>query len=134
MLTGLPSDLELTTRIARDMDDKSVVNIAGELTLRELLALYGLADVLVTADSGPGHFASLTPIHTVAMFGPETPALYGPLGDRATVIYKNLACSPCLTAINHRNSPCRDNRCMQRIFVEEIHDAVLRSIETHRRR
>jgi ADP-heptose:LPS heptosyltransferase len=32
------------------------------LTLRDLLVLYTLADVLVTNDSGPGHFSSLTPI------------------------------------------------------------------------
>ena len=45
--------------------------------MRELLTLYTLADVLVTNDSGPAHFASLTPVHTVVLFGPETPLLFG---------------------------------------------------------
>ena len=32
--------------------------------------------MLVTNESGPTHFATLTPIRVVALFEPETPALY----------------------------------------------------------
>jgi ADP-heptose:LPS heptosyltransferase len=92
--------------------------------LRELLTLYSMADVLVTNDSGPGHFASLTPVHAVVMFGPETPRLFGPLAASTTVIWKELACSPCVSVFNHRLSPCRNNVCMQLITVDEVFDAV----------
>ena len=40
------------------------------------MVLYGLADVMVTNDSGPAHFASLTTIHTVTLFGPDFPFPY----------------------------------------------------------
>ena len=35
-------------------------------------------------------------------------------------LYAGLACSPCLSALNHRNSPCADNKCLQAITVEEV--------------
>ena len=87
--------------------------LAGRTTLRELFAVYDACDVLLTNDSGPGHFSSLTDIHTIVLFGPETPALYGPLGRNAHVLYTGLACSPCVNALNHRFSPCQNNVCMQ---------------------
>jgi len=52
--------------------------LAGRTTLRQLVIAYGLAEVLVTNDSGPAHFAALTEIDVVALFGPETPLLFSP--------------------------------------------------------
>jgi ADP-heptose:LPS heptosyltransferase len=102
-------------------------SLAGKTTLRQLLVLYGLADVLVTNDSGPAHFAALTPIHTVTLFGPETPTLFAALTPRNTALWAGLACSPCVSALNNRQSACTDNVCMQRITVEQVFDAVCAS-------
>jgi ADP-heptose:LPS heptosyltransferase len=110
--------------VARQLASERVVCLAGKTTLRELLVLYGLADVLVTNDSGPGHFASMTDIQSIVLFGPETPALFGPIGGRGKTLYANLACSPCVNVFNHRFSPCRNNRCMQAISVDEVFHAV----------
>ena len=74
---------------------------------------------MVTNDSGPGHFSSVTPLPTVVLFGPETPALYGSLGNSLPV-FAGLACSPCVSAANHRKTPCKDNVCMQSIQVSEV--------------
>ena len=79
------------------------------------------AQLLITNDGGPGHFASLTPIRTLVFFGPETGKLYGPLGSRATVLESGLACSPCLSAYNHRQTFCDgDNQCLQRIAPDPV--------------
>ena len=94
--------------------------LAARTTLRELLVLYTLADVLVTNDSGPGHFASLTDVDSIVLFGPETPAVFGPLGARSQAVTASLACSPCVNAYNHRFSPCRFNACMHAIEVDEV--------------
>jgi len=89
--------------------------------VRELVALLGRAALLVTNDGGPAQFSSLTAVPTVALFGPETPALYGPLGDHASCLHLGLPCSPCLTAYNHRNSPCDgDNQCLKRIAPDAV--------------
>ena len=78
---------------------------------------------MVTNDSGPGHFAAVTDMHTFVIFGPETPALYGSLG-KTTPIYAGLACSPCVSAANHRKTACRDNVCLQVIKPQQVFMAI----------
>ncbi len=121
VLTGAPTEQAgaeaLAAQIARP---GRVICLAGRTTLREVFALYTLSAVLVTNDSGPGHFASLTPIGEVVLFGPETPHLYGPLGARKIAVTAGLACSPCVNMLNHRFSPCRDAQCMKRITPDRV--------------
>ena len=123
-VTGAPSEQAAAERVCRDIGSDRAVSLAGKTTLRELLTSYTLADVLVTNDSGPAHFASLTPVSTVVLFGPETPRLFGSLAPGTTIIWKELACSPCVSVFNHRLSPCRNNVCMQTITVDEVFAAV----------
>jgi ADP-heptose:LPS heptosyltransferase len=124
ILTGAPSEREVADQLCREMGSARVRSMAGQTSLRELLTLYTLADVLVTNDSGPGHFSALTPIRAIVLFGPETPRLFGPLTPASTVIWKELACSPCVSVFNHRLSPCTNNICMQQITVDEVFEAV----------
>jgi ADP-heptose:LPS heptosyltransferase len=127
-VTGAPSEREAADRLCSTIGSGRAISFAGQTTLRELLALYTAADVLVTNDSGPAHFASLTPVHTVVLFGPETPRLFGSLAPATTIIWKELACSPCVSVFNHRLSPCRNNVCMQMITVDEVFEAVRTAI------
>jgi ADP-heptose:LPS heptosyltransferase len=131
-VTGAPAEQAAADALCRAVDERRAISFAGRTTLRELLTLYSAADVLVTNDSGPAHFASLTPIHTVVLFGPETPRLFGTLAPAATVIWKELACSPCVSVFNHRLSPCRNNVCMQAITVNEVFAAVGAALATRR--
>lgn len=124
VVTGAPTEQEAAEVLCRQIGSTRAISVAGKTTLRELLTLYTLADVLVTNDSGPAHFASLTPISTVVLFGPETPRLFGALSPSTVVIWKELACSPCVSVFNHRFSPCRNNVCMQSITVDEVSAAV----------
>jgi ADP-heptose:LPS heptosyltransferase len=123
-ITGAPSERESAEKVCLEIGSDRTVCLAGKTTLRELLVLYTLADILVTNDSGPGHFASMTDIHSIVLYGPETPALFGAIGGRSHIIHAGLACSPCVNAFNHRFSPCKNNRCMQSISVEEVYQAV----------
>ena len=64
---------------------------------------------------------------TIALFGPESPLLYGPVGNGHMVFYKRVHCSPCLTVANDKTPPCRGNNiCMSAISVEEVFAAVER--------
>ena len=130
--SGAPSEREAAGALARAVGSPRAFSLAGVTSLRQLLVLYTIADVLVTNDSGPGHFSSLTDIDTIVLFGPETPALYGPLGRRAGVLYAQLACSPCVNALNHRFSPCRNNVCMQMITVDQVLERVSAALRRRR--
>jgi ADP-heptose:LPS heptosyltransferase len=124
-ITGAPSEREAAEGVARAIGPaERCVSTAGHTTLRQLMVLYAMADVLVTNDSGPGHFSSMTPVDTVVLFGPETPLLFGPLGRHTHVIWKRLSCSPCVNVMNHRFSPCNNNVCMQEIGVDQVYEKV----------
>ena len=123
-VTGARSEQPAAEAVCAAIGGGRAISVAGKTSLRELLTLYTLAEVLVTNDSGPAHFASLTDVHTIVLFGPETPRLFGSLAPSTTIIWKELACSPCVSVFNHRLSPCRNNVCMQSITVDEVFDAV----------
>jgi len=127
--TGSLAEASKTAGLVNEIASSRVFSTAGKTTLRELLALYNLADVLVTNDSGPAHFATLTDIHTVVLFGPETPKLFGVLLPRCATITAGLACSPCVSATNNRQTSCRDNVCMKSISVETVFAAVGEALE-----
>ncbi|MBF8274629.1 MAG: rfaF [Magnetococcales bacterium] len=120
LLTGAPSEGMALEKLREKISDPRVVNMAGRTTLETLIDLYAIAHLMVTNDSGPVHFSSVTDIPLLALFGPETPRLFGPVSPHARVIYHPLACSPCVSVYNQKRSPCTDNRCMSSITVEEV--------------
>jgi len=124
VLTGTEAEKTKAEDIRNSLNSERCLNLAGLTTFSELMTLYSIADLLVTNDSGPVHFSSLTDIHSLALFGPETPKLYGPLGKNNHVFYADFSCSPCVSAFNHRKSPCQNNLCLQSIAVDEIFDRI----------
>jgi ADP-heptose:LPS heptosyltransferase len=123
LITGSPAEFAYVEKVRVVANIKNALNFAGQVSFTELPPLYTLSDVMVTNDSGPGHFSAVTPLRTVVLFGPETPALYGSIGN-SIAITANLACSPCVSAANHRKTPCQDNVCMQAITVAQVLDKV----------
>jgi ADP-heptose:LPS heptosyltransferase len=121
-LIGLRDDALLAQSLKTQTASEFCIDLTGYTrSIRELLMLFHGAHLLITNDGGPGHFASLTPIRTMVFFGPETGKLYGPLGPRATILESGLACSPCLSAYNHRQTFCDgDNQCLKRIAPDPV--------------
>ena len=121
-LIGLKDDAQLATDLISKIKHEACVDLTGYTrSIRELLMLMHAAQLLITNDGGPGHFATLTPIQTMVFFGPETGKLYGPLGSRNTVLESGIACSPCLSAYNHRLTFCDgDNQCLKRIAPDPV--------------
>lgn len=128
VITGTKSEKKYADIICNAVDSERCVNFAGKTTFFELIDLYSVSDVLITNDSGPVHFSSMVDIKTFAFFGPETPKLYGPLGEYCHVFYSNFACSPCISAFNHRKSPCSNNLCLKAISVTEVYNEVRKKI------
>ncbi|MCF8209005.1 MAG: glycosyltransferase family 9 protein, partial [Rhodoferax sp.] len=127
-LIGLKEDALLAKDLMSKVQSDLCIDLTGYTrSIRELLMLFHLASLLITNDGGPGHFATLTPIQTMVFFGPETGRLYGPLGIRNRVLESGIACSPCLSAYNHRLTFCDgDNQCLKRIAPDPVlADALL---------
>jgi ADP-heptose:LPS heptosyltransferase len=123
---GLPADKPLARSLVVQLNHEAALDLTGYTkNIRELLVLFFYAKLLITNDGGPGHFAALTPIHTIMFFGPETPALYAPLssslGGESVALFAGTPCSPCLTAYNHRTSSCDgDNVCLKEITPNQV--------------
>jgi ADP-heptose:LPS heptosyltransferase len=121
-IIGLKQDKEIAAEIVSHCRSANCIDLTGYTkTVRELMLLFHLASLLITNDGGPGHFAAMTPIPAIIFYGPETPALYGSLDGESINLYASLSCSPCLTAYNHRKSPCDgDNQCLKSIHPETV--------------
>jgi ADP-heptose:LPS heptosyltransferase len=124
ILMGAGADWEATNQVHQALDQERCIQFTGQTTFPELMDLFSVSDLLITNDSGPAHFASLTAIRNFVFFGPETPRLYKPLGETTHILYSDFPCSPCLTAFNHRNTPCKNNKCLQVILVEEVYNLI----------
>jgi ADP-heptose:LPS heptosyltransferase len=129
---GLGSDRDLARTVLSRCRSPFCIDLTGYTkSVRELLALFCLGALLITNDGGPGQFAAMTPIPTIIFFGPETPVLYGPMDEKAVIFHAPLSCSPCLTAFNHRNSPCDgDNVCLKSILPDQVLNRALKILET----
>ena len=119
LLTGAPAEFEGAQSLRNRVNNPRCINFAGGVKFLQLPHLYSVSAFMLTNDSGPAHFASITDMHTFVIFGPETPALYGSLGP-STPIFAGMACSPCVSAANHRKTPCSDNQCIQVITPDWV--------------
>ncbi len=99
-------------------------NCAGLLSLGEFIALLERSRLLITNDSAPMHLAAAAGTRSIALFGPESPRFYGPLGG-GTAIYKALPCSPCLNVYAAKVFICPyQAQCMRDISVDEVLAAI----------
>ncbi len=130
-VVGLAADKALAATILSDCNHPACIDLTGYTrTVKELMLIFQFSELLITNDGGPGQFAALTPVPTIIFYGPETPDLYGPADDKATLFYNPLPCSPCLTAYNHRNSPCDgDNLCLKQIPPQQVLKKALQILE-----
>jgi ADP-heptose:LPS heptosyltransferase len=129
-IIGLPGDKGLAKTIQEHCRSPLCIDLTGYTkTIRELLVIFHFSSLLITNDGGPGQFAVMTPIRSILFFGPETPELYGPNDAATKVFFSGIACSPCLTAYNHRNSPCDgDNQCLKVIKPDTVLACALKML------
>lgn len=99
----------------------SVINLAGQTSLRELIALIESCSLFLTNDSGPMHVADALGVPLIALFGSTNDRTTGPYRSKHFLIHKRVPCSPCY----RRECPLIDFPCMSQISVEEVYQAIL---------
>ncbi len=95
-LTAAPEarEMEMAERILSAVR-LPVMDLAGQLTLKELAALIQQAKLLIGVDSAPMHMASALQTPTVALFGPSGEHEWGPWMNPARIITTQHTCRPC---------------------------------------
>ena len=132
LIVGVRSEKPDAQYICSRVESPRVLDLTGQTTMTELLHVFDVSQVLVTNDSGPAHFAALTHIHVIVVFGPEIPERYRPLATSSDVVHTGFTCSPCIGPYNQRLSPCNDNLCLKTVNVQEVATLVRARLEAGR--
>lgn len=126
VLIGSPGERDYVASICDDIPSDTVLNLAGQTSLKELLSVIKNASLVITNDTGPMHMASALGVSTVALFGPCSPDQYA-VHNKVIPVYQNLYCSPCVHEFDV--PPCHgDNQCMKQIRLESVMDAVVKAL------
>lgn len=73
-----------------------VIDLAGQLSLKEMAALSARAKLFVGVDSAPMHIAAAMGTPTVALFGPSGDIEWGPWRTAHRIVTSNAhPCRPC---------------------------------------
>ncbi len=123
LIFGSAAEKPLAEGIASLMEHTPTI-VAGETSLRQLMALLTRCRLIVSNDSGPMHLAAAMGVPLVALFGSTSQRTTGPLGTRIRVVKRAVECSPC----GRRECPI-DFRCMNGISVEEVFRATLELVK-----
>lgn len=125
VLLGAPDERAITTAV-RDAAGGRGLDLAGATDVAVLGAVLARMAVVVSNDSAPMHVASALGVPQVAIFCATVPGQgYGPLGARAVVVDKDLACRPCGRHGGER-CPRGTDDCMELIEVAEVREAIER--------
>jgi heptosyltransferase-2 len=112
-------------------DSKShLISLAEKpVNLGELKALFSMADLVITNDTGPRHIAVALGRRIVTLFGPNNPVWTDTNYENEIQIIGNVYCAPC------HNPECRKNRrfCMESITVETVCNAARQLLENNRK-
>ncbi|MFO0982051.1 MAG: glycosyltransferase family 9 protein [Planctomycetota bacterium] len=133
VVTGGERERDLALAAAQAIGGRAL-SLAGKLTLQELIELVAQCDLLVSNDTAPVHLAGAVLANVIALYGPNTPLLYGPVHARGRAIHHALPCSPCLTNMNMKSSSCRMPACVLGIEVEEVMREARRLLSSSRAR
>lgn len=118
VLTGGPDQRELqkVSRIV-NLCRLRPINLAGQLTLKQMAALSHRCQLFIGVDTAPMHIAAAVGIPVVALFGPSSDKSWGPWGEGHIIIKKDMPCRPC------GKDGCRGSKksqCLEEITVGEV--------------
>lgn len=114
-LFGSRQDASVTRAIQAQTGGRCL-DLGGRTTLAEAIDLLALTTAVVSNDSGLMHVAAALGRPMIAIFGSSDPHHTPPLSQRARILYRGLACSPCF----RRECPYGHYRCLREIGPQEV--------------
>jgi heptosyltransferase-2 len=129
ILIGGPVDESVGRTLARLCP--AVIDWTGSLSLMQVAALLGEADLFIGGDSGPAHVAAAMGTPSVVLFsGTNRVECWRPLGQEVHVLRRAVPCSPC-----HMNvCPIAGHPCMSEISPAEVFDTARQIVKDSTRR
>jgi ADP-heptose:LPS heptosyltransferase/GT2 family glycosyltransferase len=135
LLIGGRDDEEKANWIMRQVDRPDrVVSVAGQVPLRELPRLLAACALFIGGNSGPKHIAAASGVPTIGIHsGVVDPGEWGPMGERAVALYRDMSCAPCFLA---KPEQCpRGLACVEMLDPALVHQQarmfLARPVERH---
>ncbi len=76
-----------------------IASVAGMVPLRDLPRLLAACVLFIGGNSGPKHIAAASGVPTIGIHsGVVDPGEWGPIGERAVALYRDMSCAPCFLA------------------------------------
>ncbi|WP_417386547.1 lipopolysaccharide heptosyltransferase II [Gimesia sp.] len=117
-----PAEKQEALQIVAQADNPFVTSLAAEpLHLGLTKAAIQQAELLVTTDSGPRHFAAPFQVPAVTLFGPTHQMWSETFYDRSLPVQLDLDCGPC----QQRVCPLGHHRCMKDLGADQVFQAVV---------
>jgi heptosyltransferase-2 len=120
-----PSERDDARWIAAQANHPQVFSLAdAPLSIGLTKAAIRDAQLLVTTDSGPRHFAAAFETPVITLFGPTHIGWSETYYDRAEHLQLKLDCGPC----QQRECPLQHHRCMKDLSVDTVFAAIQRQL------
>ncbi|MCD4761717.1 glycosyltransferase family 9 protein [bacterium] len=126
VIIGTADDAHEARVIKDNLKNDRIIDFTKKTTLREYVDLCNISKMLISNDSGPAHFAALTDIRILVIFGPETPDTFRPLSENLSVFYSNYKCSPCVSPYNQKRTYCKQADCLKAITVSQVYSEAVK--------
>ena len=85
-IIGAPGDCEYAQELLNRLPLNSIENLCGSTRLTELTALFAVADLLISVDTGVAHIAATTNIPIISIFLCTNPVQWRPLSKNAQIL------------------------------------------------
>lgn len=101
------------------------IDLVGQLSLKELAALYDEAELVIGADSGPFHLASNMERKALGIFAPTTYFRGRPYFEPNNIVFcdTHLGCNPCIPGgkfmackVWNRTTPCMEEISFDNVY------------------
>jgi heptosyltransferase-2 len=124
-----PAERQIAEEICNSSKHK-LINLGEKpLNLGELKALFSVADLVISNDTGPRHIAIALGRKVISLFGPNDPAWTDTGYENEIQIVGDVPCAPCRKPVCTKS----EHFCMQAITVEMVCDAAKKLLE-HKRK
>ena len=124
VLTGSAEDRAETERIVQGLPPDQIRSIAGHTSVRELAAIIGSLDLLVSVDTGAAHIAAALGTPLAVLWGPAIYAQTRPVSSSSPIriVQVPVPCAPCYGTPLMKS--CTQNICMDGISADISLEAV----------
>lgn len=124
VLIGGTDEAELADLVLSQIANRgAVASLVGRTSLRQLPELLRACALYVGNNSGPKHIAAALGVPTIGIHsGVVDPVEWGPVGERAVAVRRDMTCSPCYLA---RMEDCpRGYACMNGLEPAAVHETA----------